>query len=553
MKNNLLLLLIGSFLFSCSNDRSMNNEKLDHIERIVYSYPDSALHLLDSIRLTPDNLLDQNRYFLYRVQAEDNAEKDIRTNKEILEVYAYFDEINNEKLAGLAAYYCGRVLQENKEYDTATTYYNIAESHAIKCNDKNFHAHILYSTAILMIDHLLPDQTKTKLFEANALFHETADYKYEVKTYSLLGIYHTMVGKNDSSLQYFNKGLELAKKYDFKEEQAKIKLCIGIYYHEKEDYTNAINTLKEAMEIDGVDLHTGKLCLNLAYTYMTINMPDSARYYANSCLALLDSGKLEYLYTQIGAYETLSFIEEKAENYHKALEYHKQYSKNLENIFTENKNSAIINANSKYRYDTVKKENTVLSIRQLKTQRLQMLSFLVITIITIVYYRKLLSKNKQLTKAYEEIINLTETVKEFDLTKASYKDNLIHNFNILKRAASLEYFVQDTGNKQGKTLMKSFNTIAYGSESIDWEILYKIINSLNNGLFDKLKEKYQQLDTAEFRICCLIYSKMNRNEIAAITQLSINTVHMKTTSIRKKLGIEKYGNIIEFLDEKLGD
>ena len=114
----------------------------------------------------------------------------------------------------------------------------------------------------------------------------------------------------------------------------------------------------------------------------------------------------------------------------------------------------------------------------------------------------------------------------------------------------MEYFVQDTGNKQGKSLIRSFNVIAYGNEIIVWDVIYKIINTINGELFDKLKDKYPDLDENEYRICCLIYSKFNSNEIAVITQLSINTVHVKTTTIRKKLGIEKYGNIVDFINDK---
>lgn len=112
------------------------------------------------------------------------------------------------------------------------------------------------------------------------------------------------------------------------------------------------------------------------------------------------------------------------------------------------------------------------------------------------------------------------------------------------------FFIQDSGNKPGKLLIKRFNEIAYGSGSIDWDILYGIINSVNNGIFDTVKAKYPNLDNVEFKILCLIYSKFSGTEIAAITQLSINTVRMRTTYIRKKLTIEKYGDIIDFINKE---
>lgn len=244
----------------------------------------------------------------------------------------------------------------------------------------------------------------------------------------------------------------------------------------------------------------------------------------------------------------MSDIEEDTNNYKSALSYQKLYSENLAEILSENKNKATLEAESKYKFDEMRNENIALSIEQFKTQRILFLSFILIAILTIIYYRKLLHKNKQLTKANEEILSLTETAKEFDSTKESYRDYLIHNFNVLKRAAALESVVHEKGDKQGKNLIKQFNIVAYGKETIDWNILYDMINKIYNGIFDRIRKEYPDLDETDFKICCLIYSKFNSNEIATVTQLSINTVHMKTTYIRKKLGIIKYGSLIDFFN-----
>lgn len=330
---------------------------------------------------------------------------------------------------------------------------------------------------------------------------------------------------------------------------------MGIALSEKRDHRSAVQALLSAIRIDSTAHKSGKVFLNLAQSYLDINMPDSARYYVNIGLAIAQNNNDSKL--EAFLYEVLSGIEENCGNYNTALENYKLHSTSLGKILSENKNKAILNAESKYNFKAMQNENNKLSLKQLKTQRVLTLTLLFIALITIIYLRLILRKNKQLSKANDEIVNLTDTIKELDInlkeldiTKESYIDNLIHNYNILKRAASLEYFVQDTGNKQGKSLIRSFNVIAYGNEIIVWDVIYKIINTINGELFDKLKDKYPDLDENEYRICCLIYSKFNSNEIAVITQLSINTVHVKTTTIRKKLGIEKYGNIVDFINDK---
>ena len=558
MKNHTYILLSILLFASCGHNINKNQE-LDHIEDIIQAYPDSALILLDSLNLSPGNLYDQNRYCLYRIQAKDLSNKNISEDKNILDVYTYFKDNEFNELTGRAAYCCGRVLQEDKKYDEAVPYYNIAISKAIENDDKDFQGIILYSMGWLMLDHYMIDEGKIKLAEANSLFLETGNQKYIIKSHKLSGNYFLLSDEIDSSLIYYNRGLDVAIRYNNKKEQSTIMQNIGVALNQKEDFRGAVATLLKAVQIDSAAHTSGKIFLNLAQSYMDLEMADSARYYADCGLSTAKKDSAANTKVIATAYEILSQIAKQSGNYKNALEQHKLYSKHLARILTQNKNAAIVEAEKKYKFEALQNENTLLAVKHLKTQRILYLALLFIAIITIIYYRKLLYKSNQLTKATEEILALTDTVKGFGLTfkeydmtlKESYRDNLVHNFNILKRAASLEAFVQDLENKQGKALIKNFNVIAYGKETIDWEILYRIINSVNKGRFDTLRTKYKGLDEVDIQICCLIYSKFNSNEIAVITQLSINTVHWRTTLIRKKPGIEKYGNIIDFLNENL--
>lgn len=72
-----------------------------------------------------------------------------------------------------------------------------------------------------------------------------------------------------------------------------------------------------------------------------------------------------------------------------------------------------------------------------------------------------------------------------------------------------------------------------------------------DNLPDKLRQIYPELDEAEIRICCLTYMEVNNTEIAAIMRFKINTVQSKKSVIRKKLGIDGYGNIRDFIIEDL--
>lgn len=141
--------LIYVYLFLClysCNTSNNENRTLNQIENMIQAYPDSALRILDSLTISSYNLYDQNRFFLYRVQAKDLTQKDIINDKEILDVYNFFLENASENHIGLASLYSGRVLHENENYEQATIYYNICLNNAKKGNDKELQGYSCMSS-----------------------------------------------------------------------------------------------------------------------------------------------------------------------------------------------------------------------------------------------------------------------------------------------------------------------------------------------------------------------------------------------------------------------
>jgi len=550
MKQYFYILILVCNLLSCKEKHNPNYETLNKIENLLLAHADSALIILNSMSLTPNDAFEQNKYFLYRIIAKDKTDHDIYMDKEILDVYDYYKKNDNNRLTYISAFYCGKVFQANKEYDQAIKYYNIAENTATTLNDREFKAEILYTMSRLLIEQSIFDDAKEKLIQAKAIFKETGNYKYEIKAAKLLGYYYLMTDDLEASLTNYEKARNIAIQHNDAEEEALIEINIGVIQHEKGNYKAAIETFKQAINTDSIAL--SKAYINLAESYSILGILDSARHYAGLSIKIINENPAIDNYTQAGIYSISSTIEENAHNYVEALNLHKSYSYLLAKMVDETQGNAMIDAQHKYKYEKVQKENNELLSKNIKTQRFLFFALLFIALLVILYNRKMMLKDKQLIKANDEILQLTdqakENIKENRTTEKSYREHLTHNLNILKRAATLEYHVQDSGNKQGKTLIKSFNTIAYGKESIDWSVLYNVINSVYNGFFDQMKERHTELDDTEFRICCLIYSKFNSNEIAVITGLSINTVHMKTTYIRKKLKIKKYGNIIDYFN-----
>jgi DNA-binding CsgD family transcriptional regulator len=134
----------------------------------------------------------------------------------------------------------------------------------------------------------------------------------------------------------------------------------------------------------------------------------------------------------------------------------------------------------------------------------------------------------------------------------SVKQLLFERFNLYKKAALMEGYLSDGEKKKGESLLRKFNEVVYGKDSLDWEQFYIAMNDMHNGFFDKLLEKYPQLDDTEFRIACLSYVEFSNMDIAIILKHSVNTVHTKRSSIRRKIGIKEYGGDLRtFFDKEL--
>lgn len=62
-----------------------------------------------------------------------------------------------------------------------------------------------------------------------------------------------------------------------------------------------------------------------------------------------------------------------------------------------------------------------------------------------------------------------------------------------------------------------------------------------------MRNRFPLLNDTDFKICCLVYTKFSRTEISLLLGLSASTILSRSSSIRKKLGIDEYGNIAEYI------
>ena len=545
---SVLFIIIGFLLPSCNTQHKKADHAMEIAGSIIESHPDSALAILDSL-ISP-SLLDKaryNRYMLLRLQAKDKSYQDITEDTAIFNTKHYYTEKNDLPHAAMAAYYCGRIRFEQKDYKSAMTQYVEAERYAANIQDINLKALIQSAMGAALSEQMLAQQALPYFHRAVEYFHQAGNRKNEMISYQCIGRSYLISGQTDSALFYYNKAIEITKQLKDSSNMSIAKLNLAVLYIDQKKYAIAKTILLGVINYAKEDTYS-EICLELTKIYSTENKTDSANWYLKK--SLIQSKKDNNLYKIADIYETTTTIKEKEKDYNTALQNNKLYTLYLDSIFGQTQDAALLDIEKKYKFEQLKNENMGLVMEK---QRILLYSaiggFLSLFVIMLFYRRNTLIKKQEL-EAEQKVYHLMDMAKTFDEKEQSLRSILLRQFDIVKKTATLSSYIRKEDEKSNK-LLKKFNEIVYGKEGLNWDVLYKTLNDLQNDFFKRLLERFPTLNDDEFRICCLTCADFSREEIGIILEMSVSTVQSKRNAIRKKLDIPPTGRIKTFLAQTM--
>ncbi|MFV0417249.1 MAG: LuxR C-terminal-related transcriptional regulator [Dysgonomonas sp.] len=548
-----LILICGILiLHSCNFHREDPEEVLSNVEGLMVQHPDSALRLLDKI-LSPQAFSEEmyHKYILLNMQARDKNAKDLSKDTLIFKTKDYYVAKNDIKNAALASFYASRVLQtdDEKERNEAITYLKDAETYTKNSSDYNLRGLIQHDLGELLLKQTSKDEPIPRFKQAVQYFDIADAYKNEIIAYNQIGRTFYVNRENDSAFFYYDKALSLAVLHKDTLQQALIKLNMGFAFMNAGDKNLARVYYKEALPFFQDLEYRVKTFTNIAYTFDSQTEKDSIMYYVDLARDLLKEKSDPSLMASI--YKLLYSVEENNKNYSQAIAYQRQYIIELNKFFREKKSQDILDIQNKYDYAVIKSDNDRLIIEKQWWYLIAISLFAAVLMIGLAFYRYRIKNKEKLLDAQQKILHLKDLANSYDEKGISQRNVLLEHFDILKKVALLEGYMKDDEKKQGEKLLKKFNEIVYNQDSVDWSKIFQTLNHLSNNFPNKMKKAYPQLDDAEFKICCLTEAGLANMEIAIILGFSVNTVQMKKSNIRKKLNIEGYGNIIEYLKKNL--
>lgn len=157
--------------------------------------------------------------------------------------------------------------------------------------------------------------------------------------------------------------------------------------------------------------------------------------------------------------------------------------------------------------------------------------------------RRLLAEKEEETEALRKL--LADSLQTNAMDDRFVKKIMLQQLGVIRHAAANP----TTANQQ---LLQRMTAIANKEVSVDmllnWDDLYKTIDSVYDGFYTRLHSRYDQLlNERDQQLCCLLKANFSTKEISFVTQQSVRTVYQRKTQVRQKLGLEEKEDIADAL------
>jgi len=545
MKNTFYILIALVLLMVACGRPSGNaplSAELQRAEDLMYPHPDSALHILQAMT-PPKDELNHATWALLLTQAKYKC--DVKQSDSLLNIaHDYFMKRDNAQRKALVLYHKGVFPNEKNQVDSALPYYLQASEFVENSND--------FKLSYLIYNHIgtiyrfrnLENYTLDFYEKANKVALLSQDSYYINDSYINLARVNAMQKKYENAIKFYIMVIELAKENnDQKNLVIALTELAGVHLREK-NYSKAIHNLYDALRITPSD----QIHYILGHAYYRINETDSAYYYLNKAI------NAESIYTIRSAYQILCNLSKKTGDYKKNAEYTVKLWKINDSINKIDRNKALIEMQEKYDQQRVKDEMTAKMT--LQKQRILMGIGVTILILCFIAYRIRIRNKERITRLAEaeeriETLNhLLEEAQKEPSPDAGQDDTFFKR--ILLQQLGIIRLVANTPTAQNQALLRRLaqtgNDEMPAEELIAWKDLYPIIDRLYDNFYTRLMERFGSVLTGkEVQTCCLLCAGFSTKEIAVITRQAVNTVYIRKSSSRQKMGMPEGADIVEWV------
>ena len=556
-RKNILFNLTIILLLACTAcDRSTRHvtENLSQAEELIWTTPDSALHILESIS-TSRHLTgkEQADYALLLSLAQYRCYIPVSSDSLINLAIEYYKDKNDADKKGAAFYVKGCILEEyTKDIPNALLAYKEAEMCIPDMNEKRYVARIYSSLGYINKKSFHFDPAKEyyqKAVQANIDGKDTVAYASNLLNLSTL--YYTL-HQADSANRCINTLIDIADSLNDLDLQVKIYNNIANRKIFEKNYAEAEKYLIHAIRLSSPHF-PDKLSLGLANLYAYTGQKEKADSLFTHLLSCPDLLVRSNSYLDLLNYFLASHPQEHS--------YLNHYIALTDSIYKENRAEEVGKIQQKYDNEVLARTNDQLYFKWILTSVVGSL----ICIIAVTFLQKKWRKANALQKQIEELEEkkkvLTSSSQENEryVIQISELESQINDLKNEKRR--LKYFIKKTKkSKENKeddysSIFKTYLSITkdktYDKE-LERDNLRQWLNLTNQNFTDKLIKHYPVLSKSNqlMDVCCLTALNLSIEDIATLLGIGERTVERYTSDICKKVGFPKGGKhiFVEFIN-----
>ena len=512
-----ILCYLLAFSFTGCQDRKGTAPILKEAEALMYTRPDSALQMLETIS-QPEQLTgkEQANYALLLSQARSRC-RIIATSDSLIRIAADYYQHSNDYARKAASFlYLADVYMDMKKYTEAIEPLKQAE----EVLEENHPA--IQSLVYSKLGYLNRESGNYELafdYYVKAMNIDRTSQNIDWFVSDLTNILNLPISKVQDSASVYIKRLEKTLPNTRPNLQAKAYNNIGVYYEDMQQKEQAI-----------------------AYYQKAIQTSVSVPYRAYSNLARIydeegNTARADSLYqaalqspiwaTRARIYEALYNRSLHAHRYQEATEYMKRYQLAVDSFYTQRQSQEIQELQTKYDFEVLAREKAETENRLLRiTIGGSLLLFL--SLLAMYYFKK------KYTHQLQELENLIRQINELE-NKEKEMENLVNTLNeSLERSTVLSNeFLRVKGKWTDSedilalgVYIRLKRDLSLYNPSSDLPLLRHWLDIVYNQFASRLTSEHQDLTVSELSICYLYRMGYSILEIS-------QAMHVKTDSIKR--------------------
>ncbi|GAB5526554.1 MAG: hypothetical protein Roseis2KO_44260 [Roseivirga sp.] len=380
-----------------------------------------------------------------------------------------------------------------------------------------------------------------------------------------LGILSAVKKDYGSALTYFQEALDIFETLNSKTQTANVQLNMGYSYAQLGDFSNAGKYYDQAETIWKELRNERSLAIilkNRGELMISMGKFKPAIDYLEQALdkeAFLDDLVLSEIYS------LLSRANESISRHKESLGYYKQYITLKDSISVRASEKNIAGLTERFEFEKLKAEKEMqlqqIEIENLKIAKSRQVILVVAVVLLIITFWAIWNRNKLKTKliikekdrliAHQEIIlqqHQFETEKEGLVAYA--KGLLSSNETLEKKALELEEKLEldQSINSEVDDLVAKMHFAVNGDK--DWAAFVLYFEAVYPQFFSLIESNKQvQLTNSEQRLLALLKINLSNKEIAALLNISSDSVIRAKYRIKQKLGFVETKEMLGFLSD----